>query len=71
MASFPMFRPCHKRSVAGRVWMNGGAMAPDGKGDGRRRDARNEFLRVCVSKMRTCGHRVAETDGEHVTACPC
>ena len=48
--------------------MDCGAMARDGVGVGRRRDARNEVLQVCVSKARTCGGRVAETDGEHVTA---
>ena len=45
-------------------------MARDGKGAGCRRDARNEVLQICVSKARTCGGRVAETDGEHVAARP-
>ena len=31
---------------------------------------RKEVLRICVSKVHTCGGRVAETDGEHVAACP-
>ena len=50
--------------------MDCGAMARDGKGVGRRRDARNEILQICISKARTCGECVAGTDCEHVTACP-
>ena len=45
-------------------------MARDEKGVGRRGDARKEVFQICVSKVRTFGGRVAETDGQHVAACP-
>jgi len=56
-----------KPSVTSRVWMDCGAMARDGKCIELRRDAANEVLQVCVLMVRTCGGRVAETDGEHAT----
>lgn len=55
---------CDKRSITSRVWMDCDPMAGDGKGVGRRRDARNQVLQICVAKACTCGGRVAETDGE-------
>ena len=57
--------PCPIRSVTSRVWMD-----RRGQGVGRRRDARNEVLQICVSNVHTCAPRVAETHGEHVAACP-
>ena len=70
MAVNPTSRPCHKRSVTSRAWMDCGAMARDGKGAGRRRDVRIEILQICVSKARTCGVSVAGTGTEPATTCP-
>ena len=67
----PRSTPGPKHSVTSRGWMDCGAMARDvQQGVVGRLDARKEVLQVCVSKARTCGGRVAETDGEHVAACP-
>lgn len=60
----------NKHSVTSRVCTDGGAMARDGKNLGRQRDARNEIVQICVSKARTCGDPNAETNREHVVACP-
>ena len=50
--------------------MDCGAMARNGNGVGRQPDARSEVLQIRVSKARRSVGGVAESDGEHVAACP-